>query len=250
MHLMPISPNQGATSGGTTVTITGTNLAGATSVHFGQKSAMITGNTPTSATVVSPAGSGAVEMSITSPGGASNSVPFYYIQPPFVDNISSRSGPTAGGNTVTLSGANLTTATSVAFGANSADPTVNDDGSISVVVSAGAAGSVSVTVTTAGGTDWLPDSYRYVDAPTIVTALPANGPTAGGTAVLLTGTNLFTTTQVTFDGAPANYGVISDTQISAITPPGTAGTADVAVTTAAGTVTAPTAFIYEDALET
>lgn len=51
---MPISPNQGTTGGGTTVTITGTNLAGATAVKFGSKPAAITANTPTSVTVTSP----------------------------------------------------------------------------------------------------------------------------------------------------------------------------------------------------
>ncbi|WP_345672997.1 IPT/TIG domain-containing protein, partial [Streptomyces phyllanthi] len=44
---MPISPNQGSTGGGTTVTITGTNLSGTTAVKFGSKSA-------TSVTQVSP----------------------------------------------------------------------------------------------------------------------------------------------------------------------------------------------------
>lgn len=34
---MPISPNQGSTGGGTTVTITGTNLSGTTAVTFGTK---------------------------------------------------------------------------------------------------------------------------------------------------------------------------------------------------------------------
>lgn len=51
---MPISPNQGTTGGGTTVTITGTNLAGASAVNFGSKLATITANTPTSVTVTSP----------------------------------------------------------------------------------------------------------------------------------------------------------------------------------------------------
>lgn len=53
---MPISPNQGSTGGGTTVTITGVNLANATAVKFGSKLATITANTPTSVTVGSPSG--------------------------------------------------------------------------------------------------------------------------------------------------------------------------------------------------
>lgn len=57
---MPISPNQGSTGGGTTVTITGSNLTNATAVKFGSKAATITANTDTSITAVSPSGSGVV----------------------------------------------------------------------------------------------------------------------------------------------------------------------------------------------
>ncbi|MEU7633056.1 IPT/TIG domain-containing protein [Nocardia sp. NPDC049220] len=53
---MPISPSQGATGGGTTVAITGTNLGGATAVHFGSKLATITADTTTLITAVSPSG--------------------------------------------------------------------------------------------------------------------------------------------------------------------------------------------------
>lgn len=45
---MPISPNQGSTGGGTTVTITGTDLANASAVKFGSKNATITAFNPTS----------------------------------------------------------------------------------------------------------------------------------------------------------------------------------------------------------
>jgi hypothetical protein len=245
MHPMPISPEQGATSGGTEVTITGSGLSDASAVHFGPNLATFIVNSATQVTAVSPAGCGAVETSVTSSAGTSNPVAFYYIQPPFVDGISSRSGPTAGGNTVTLSGVNLTTATSVAFGTTTANPTVEDDGSISVVVPAGVAGSVSVTVTTAGGTDELPGSYRYVDGPTIDTVSPASGPNTGGTAVLITGADLSTATSVTFDGADASFVIVSDTQVSVSTPVHLVlGSVDVVVTTATGAATDPNGFEY------
>jgi len=164
---MPISPNQGSTGGGTTVTITGTNLANASSVKFGTKSATITANTPTSITVTSPSGSGVVGVTATTPGGTSNPLSFFYVGAPFKSGLSAVSGATSGGNTVTITGTGLSTATSVDFGGNSATPTVLSDSQISVTVPAGAApGSVSVSVTTAGGTN-NGLSYTYVDAPTI-----------------------------------------------------------------------------------
>ncbi|MGY1981270.1 IPT/TIG domain-containing protein [Nocardia gipuzkoensis] len=55
----------GSTGGGTTVTITGTNLSGATAVHFGAEPANITANTATSVTVVSPSGAGTVPVTVT-----------------------------------------------------------------------------------------------------------------------------------------------------------------------------------------
>ncbi|MER7755498.1 IPT/TIG domain-containing protein [Kitasatospora sp. NPDC097643] len=241
---MPISPNQGSTGGGQTVVITGTNLGGATAVHFGSKLATITANTPTSVTVTSPSGSGVVQVTVTTLGGTSNPLTFYYVGAPFKAALSDASGPLAGGNVVTITGTGLSTATAVNFGANSATPTVVSDGLITVTVPAGAAvGSVGVSVTTVGGTN-NGFIYTYVDAPTVTTVLPGSGPTSGGTAVTVTGTSLSSTQSVTVGGQPAPFVVISDTVVTAVTPPGTAGTADVTVTNTAGSATAVGAFTY------
>jgi hypothetical protein len=198
---MPISPNQGSTGGGTTVTITGTNLSGTTAVNFGTRAATITANTATSVTCISPSGSGTVGVTVTTPGGTSNPLSFFYVGAPFKAALSSTSGPTAGGGTVSLSGTGLATATRVAFGANSATPTVVSDNLISVTVPAGtAAGSVGVTVVTAGGSsNGL--SYTYVDVPTVASVTPTSGPTSGGTAVTIAGTGFSTASTVTVGGA-------------------------------------------------
>jgi hypothetical protein len=241
---MPISPNQGSTGGGTTVVITGTNLGGATAVKFGTKNATITANTPTSVTVTSPSGTGTVPVTVTTPGGTSNPLQFFYVGAPFKSSLSPVSGITAGGNTVTINGTGLTTATSVQFGAASATPTVVNDGQLTVTVPAGAApGPVGVSVTTAGGTN-NGLSYTYIDAPTIVSLNPTSGPASGGTVVTLTGTNLSTTQSVDFGGALAPFSVLSDTSLSVVTPPGTAGAVDVTVTTSGGSATSTDAFTY------
>ncbi|MCX4820443.1 IPT/TIG domain-containing protein [Streptomyces sp. NBC_01142] len=241
---MPISPNQGSSGGGTAVTITGTNLSGTTAVRFGTKFATsVTNVSPTQVTAVSPSGNGSVGVTVTTPGGTSGPIPFYYVGAPFKQTLSPTSGSTAGGGTVTLTGAGLSTATSVSFGANSAVPTVVSDGQITVVVPAGAAGSVGVSVTTAGGTsNGL--SYTYVSPPTVTTVTPDEGPTTGGTPVTVAGTGLTSTNSLTFDGVPAPFTVISDTALSAFTPPGAAGLVDVVVTNDAGSATATDAFEY------
>ena len=67
-----LSPNKGPATGGTFVTITGTNLTGAVAVHFGAALAKI--DKIVSATrivVTSPKGSGTVAVTVTTAGGTS-----------------------------------------------------------------------------------------------------------------------------------------------------------------------------------
>src|SRR5262249_4517691 len=67
-----ISPNKGPLTGGTTVTITGTNFTRATAVTFGSVAApSATINSATSITATSPAGTGIVDVAVTSPAGTS-----------------------------------------------------------------------------------------------------------------------------------------------------------------------------------
>lgn len=242
---MPISPDQGSTGGGTLVTVTGTNLSGTSAVRFGSKPATnITQVSPTQVTAVSPSGTGTVGVTVTTPGGTSNPVPFFYVGAPFKSSLEATSGPLAGGNSITINGTGLSTATSVDFGGVTATPTVNSDSSLSVTVPAGAAaGPVGVSVTTAGGTN-NGLSYTYIDIPTVGTVSPTSGPTSGGTAVTITGTSLDSTDSVTFGGTAAPFSVINTTTLSAVTPPGTAGAADVVVTNPAGSDTAVGAFTY------
>lgn len=241
---MPMSPSSGPASGGNTVTITGVNLGGATSVRFGTKSAAIVSNTATQVVVTAPSGSGAVNVTVTTPGGNSNPLKYYYVGLPTEFSLSPAAGPVAGGNSVTIDGTGLSTATQVTFGANSATPTVLSDSELSVAVPGGVAGSVEVTVTTGGGTTGGL-SYTYVAAPTISAATPDEGPPTGGTQVTVTGTAFDTTQSVTFDGIGAAFTVLSPTTLITTSPPtsdGGAGPADITVTTLAGTAT--TAYTY------
>jgi hypothetical protein len=67
-----LAPKEGPAAGGTTVTITGAYLSGATSVKFGTVSAQsFIVNSDTSITAVSPAGSGRVDVTVTTPNGTS-----------------------------------------------------------------------------------------------------------------------------------------------------------------------------------
>ncbi|WP_046472286.1 IPT/TIG domain-containing protein [Allosalinactinospora lopnorensis] len=238
---MPLTPSTGPSAGGTAVAITGSNLANATTVHFGTKPATITNNTATQVDVISPAGHGAAPVNVTTPSGTSNALPYFYIEPPIKSGASPLTGSEAGGDTVTISGSNLSNATSVTFGANAGTITANTAGSITVTAPAGT-GTVPITVTTPGGTT-NGFSFSYVAAPTLASVDPASGSESGGTQVTITGTSLTHTNEVTFDGAPASFVVLSDTSVSAVTPAGT-GTVDVDVTTTGGTGTLTAAYAY------
>jgi fibronectin type 3 domain-containing protein len=68
-------------------------------------------------------------------------------------------------------------------------------------------------------------------SPTVNSVSANSGPTAGGTAVTISGTNFAAGATVAFGGAAAtNVVVVSGTQITATTPPGTVGAATVTVT--------------------
>ncbi len=158
---------------------------------------------------------------------------------PAITAISPASGPISGGTSVVITGTNLTGATAVTFGATPATGfTVNSATQITATAPAGAAGTVDVTVTTAGGTSAISvaDRYTYVATPTVTGLLPSSGPISGGTSVVITGTNLTGATAVTFGATPATgFTVNSATQITATAPAGAAGTVDVTVTAAGGT---------------
>ena len=74
-----------------------------------------------------------------------------------------------------------------------------------------------------------------VPAPTIKKLSTKHGPAAGSTAVTITGANFTHVAAVKFGGVnAASFTVDSETKITAVSPPGTAGPAEVSVTTPAG----------------
>jgi len=188
-----VSPSEGPEAGGTSVTITGTNLGKASAVRFGSTAAKgFKVNSGTSITAESPAGKGSVDVTVTTPGGTSatsSADHFSYLPLPTVTKLKPASGPVGGGKTVTITGANLSGATAVKFGVTNATSfNVISATSISAISPAEPAGTVDVTVTTAGGTSALATSDRYKFLPSIGKVIPNAGSTAGGEAITITGT--------------------------------------------------------------
>ena len=158
--------------GGTTVTITGTNLTGASEVKFGSaKATALKAESPTQVTATSPAGSGTVDVTVTTPGGTSTASlgdQFTYIIPaPTVSKIEPTSGPAAGASTVTITGTNLTGASEVKFGTAKASALKAESATQVTATSPAGSGTVDVTVSTPGGTSATSaaDEYTYIPAP-------------------------------------------------------------------------------------
>ncbi len=161
-----ISPDSGTTAGGTSVTITGDNLSGATEVSFGGTAGTITADSSTQVTATSPAGSGTVNITVTTPGGTSattNADQFTYVVPaPTVTSISPTQADEGPDVTVDIFGTNLSGATSVSFGSYGAGTITSDSSGEIVVTAPEFCGTTSITVTTAGGSATSPDQFSAV----------------------------------------------------------------------------------------
>jgi glucose/arabinose dehydrogenase len=248
-----ISPSSGPPAGGTSVTITGSGFTGATRVGFGAVSATsFTVVSDTKITAVSPAQTGAHYITVTTTGGtsATSAAAIYTYKPPapVITGISPSSGPPAGGTSVTITGSGFTGATRVAFGGVAATSfSVVSDTQITAVSPAQAAGAHHIVVTGPGGTSALvsADVYSYKPpAPAITAISPSSGPPAGGTSVTITGSGFTAATRVAFGGVAAtSFNVVSDTQITAVSPAQT-GAHYIVVTAPGGTSATVSAAVY------
>ena len=243
------TPTSGPTSGGTTVTITGTGFAGTTAVKFGTTSATtfrVTGTTKIIAKTKAQA-AGNDKIHVTTPSGTATSSAFFtFVAPPTITSFTPTSGPTTGGTTVTITGTNFTGATSVKFGTTAAASyTVTSSTKIKAVTKPHAAGTVKISIKTVDGTGTSSGNFTFVAPPAITSFTPTSGTSSGGTTVTVTGTNFTGATSVKFGTtAAASYTVTSATKIKAVTKSHAAATVKISVTTPGGTATSTANFKF------
>jgi IPT/TIG domain/FG-GAP repeat len=201
-----VSPAGGPAAGGTTVTISGEHLAGATAVRFGATPATsFTVLSEKSISAVSPAGAGIVDVTVETGYGVSltgaHDTFSYKVstgkspQMPSIEGVSPREGPAGGGTVVTISGEHLLNTTAVSFGSTrAASFTANSEHSITAVSPAGS-GTVDVTAEDSAGTSGsrAADHFTYRAAKgggsttetteqTGKIGILGSGPTSGGLA--------------------------------------------------------------------
>lgn len=212
-----------AATAGETVVITGSNLAGATSVRFGGK--------PAASFVVSSASliyavvdSGATgRVTVITPNGTDTSASFTYLPPvPKVLGFTPATAKT--GDTVTIYGRNFSSILSVKFGGvDAAGYRKVRDTTIQAVVGLGATGSVSVT--TAYGTAQLGGFVYPGLPPAIYDFTPKSA--AKGQTVRIWGTHLTGCKEVKLgDYKAASYVIESDSVIRAVVGEGNANAAN------------------------
>jgi hypothetical protein len=216
---------------GTTITINGTNFTGATAVSFGTATAAsFTIVSPTQITAVVPGNAGGT-IAISTPGGTATRSGFNFIPAPTITSfIPSSAGP---GQTVIITGTNLSTVTEVRFGGIKAtDFTILSPTKVTAIVAdEGASGDVSVV--SPDGSDSLSGFVFIPPVPTITGFSPTiAGP---GMAITITGTGLLGASSATFGGVAAVISSISLKQITALITTGASGS--VVVITPGGTAT-------------
>lgn len=234
-----VAPASGSMLGGTSVTINGTNFqSGLTlAASFGGASATnVTFISSSQLTATTPSGTpgAGVNVVVTNPDKQIGTCAgcYTYLAAPTVSAVNPAEGPTAGGTTITVTGSNFAAGlTTVSVGSAAAtNVTVTSPTTLTATTPSGA-GAVPVVVTVDRQTSNNTVLFNYFVAPSVSSVAPASGSILGGTNVTINGANFSATPAVTFGGVAAtNVVVNSPTQLTAVTPPRTAGPADVVVT--------------------
>jgi formylglycine-generating enzyme required for sulfatase activity len=165
--------------------------------------------------------------------------------PASISGITPTEGCFVGGTAITITGSYLGTASEVTVGGVLATiVTVNSPTTVTATTPAGILGPATVLVTTAAGTYTAPQRFTYMPA-SVTSIAPNVGITSGGYQITITGAYLALTTGVAIGGAPCTgVTVVNATTVTAMTPAGALGNADVVITGGKGTITVVGGYRY------
>ena len=210
---------------GTQVTVNGANFnptAGQTVVRFGGVAATVVNVTaPNQLVATVPAGAVTGPLSVATPIGTNLTTTNFVVSgTAIITGFSPAIGPT--GSVVVISGGDFSTTTAVQFNGTNATFTVTAPSQISAKVPATAT-TGPISIVTPSGTATTTSNFVVSGLAPIITGFAPIGGKPGD-PIVLTGISFTGATNVTFNGSNAQFGVTSDTQISAIVPAGaTAG---------------------------
>src|SRR3989442_11451378 len=161
------------------------------------------------------------------------------LPPPTVTSITPLNGPSSGGTLVTITGTFHTGATAAIGGVALSGVTVTGDTILTGTTGAHAPGAGNAVVVTnpdqLSGTCACTYTYDPSPAPTVSSISPANGPSAGGMAVTITGTDFPGGASATIGGVAVGGVTVTTTTISGTTGPHAPNATNAVVVTNADT---------------
>jgi hypothetical protein len=170
--IQSVTPGSGADTGGTKVTIAGTDFLNASNVEFGSVSVPFTIQSSQAISLVTPGPEpdGTVPVSVTTPDGTTptdSAATFTYAsRVPVVRAIEPQSGPV--GQQVTITGSRFAKkGTTVAFGSTPATSVTVENSTTILAAAPAGTGTVAITVTDAKGTSSASsaDEFTYTAPP-------------------------------------------------------------------------------------
>ena len=231
------NPAAGALSGGSRITIDGTNFIDGTTVDMGGSVCTVTSVTSTQIVCTNAShAAGNVDITVTNPDGKTATLKNGYIYQagPVIYSITPDGGNPLGGSPITITGSGFLTGTTINIGSKPCFIYATDYPSkIFCLTPAGSLGVVSTSVKNPDGQSYaLAYGFTYQNAPTITSIFPTTGSPVGGNKIIINGKDFLKKgrTTVGIGGLPCtSVKVISSTQITCVVPKGTTGAADVEV---------------------
>jgi len=228
-----IEPETGSTAGGTEVVIKGTSFAKTAKVTVGKAATSVVWVSETeikAKTAADTAGEDEVVVEnvagVPSTGGPS----FTFIAPPTVTTVTPSQGTTLGGTEVVIKGTGFKTkGLKVKIGSEAASAKVESETEIKATTAAETAGKYTVVVEDEKGASTSGPSFSYVAPPSVSSVSPSEGSTAGGTTVKIKGKGFLKGSSVTIGKAARSVTVVSETEITAVTPAYSSGETEVVV---------------------
>ena len=241
--LAGVFPPYGHAEGGDEVTLSGAHFQQGVQVYFDGHPVEVLELQGDSLITVSPPAhtAGSVDVAVVNPDGQSSVLQggyVYFVNPPFIAIVAPGSGPTTGGNMVSILGSGFKAGLKVFWGGQLIGALiVKEPDQVEFVAPPHEEGLIDVTVVNADGlSDTLGSGYLYKvpeeSAPPVVNAVsPAHGNAGGGYLAIITGTCFADGMQVWFGAKPASQvKFLSDQAVSALAPSGAAdSTVDVKV---------------------
>jgi len=257
-----ISPATGPSSGGTAVTITGTNFLTGANVSFGPSTAsgIKIVNSTTITAVVPPHVAGTVPVTVTNKAGDAGTLPSAYVYTstppstaPRLNVIHPNHGSPSGGDAVIITGSNFVAGMTVTIGGNPATVTSSNTVSIHATTPAGnGVADVVVTNPKTGLSATLTGVFTFADSPqppSVASVTPNSSSINGGTTITIKGADFYSGAVVSVGGTLCTTIIVVDSNtITAVTPAHALGATDLVVKNMDGqTSTLPGGFSYSAA---